>query len=102
MDNFIVAGTQLKIERPGKAAGMAPVDSIEGPTVRLYNGDVLRIDDEKTAIELHSQVETIIDIGEILINYGDFLENNHPLIPASYCVEWWAQEYTKKNWPECP
>ncbi|WP_129599384.1 DNA polymerase II large subunit [Methanohalophilus profundi] len=105
MDNFIVAGTQLKIERPGKAAGMAPVDSIEGPTVRLYNGDVLRIDDEKTAIELHSQVETIIDIGEILINYGDFLENNHPLIPASYCVEWWAQEYTKKtgqNAPENP
>jgi DNA polymerase II large subunit len=105
MDNFIVAGTQLKIERPGKAAGMAPVDSIEGPTVRLYNGDVLRIDDEKTAIELHSQVETIIDLGEILINYGDFLENNHPLIPASYCMEWWAQEYLKKtgqNAPENP
>jgi DNA polymerase II large subunit len=102
MDNFIVAGTQLKIERPGKAAGMAPVDSIEGPTVRLYNGDVLRIDDEKTAIELHSQVETIIDIGEILINYGDFLENNHPLIPASYCVEWWAQEYLKKTGQHAP
>jgi len=95
LDSFIVAGTQIKVERPGKAAGMAPVDSLEGPTVRLKSGDVLRIDDEKTAYELHPEVESIIDIGEILINYGDFLENNHPLIPASYCFEWWIQEYEK-------
>jgi DNA polymerase II large subunit len=95
LDSFIVAGTQLKVERPGKAAGMAPVDSLEGPTVRLKSGDVLRIDDEKTAYELHPEVEYIIDIGEILINYGDFLENNHPLIPASYCFEWWIQELQK-------
>ncbi|WP_292465164.1 DNA polymerase II large subunit [Methanolobus sp.] len=95
LDSFVVAGTQLKVERPGKAAGMAPVDSLEGPTVRLKSGDVLRIDDEKIAYELHPEVECIIDIGEILINYGDFLENNHPLIPASYCFEWWIQEYEK-------
>lgn len=95
LDSFIVAGTQLKVERPGKAAGMAPVDSIEGPTVKLFSGDVLRIDDEEIAIELHSQIESIIDIGEILINYGDFLENNHPLVPSSYCYEWWVQEYEK-------
>ncbi len=95
MDDFIVAGTQLKVERPGKAAGMAPVDSIEGPTVKLFSGDVVRVDDHGSALLLHSEVESIIDIGEILINYGDFLENNHPLIPASYCFEWWIQEYEK-------
>ncbi len=95
MDDFIAAGTQLKIERPGKAAGMAPVDSIEGPTVRLRSGDVVRIDDVEEAKTLHSQVVHIIDIGEILINYGDFLENNHPLIPSPYCFEWWIQEYEK-------
>ncbi|MCD4704352.1 MAG: DNA polymerase II large subunit [Methanosarcinaceae archaeon] len=95
MDNFIAPGTQIKVERPGKAAGMAPVDSIEGPTVRLKCGDVIRIDDEEQALELHSQIEYIIDIGEILINYGDFLENNHPLIPATYCFEWWIQEYRR-------
>ncbi len=95
LDSFIVAGTQLKVERPGKAAGMAPVDSLEGPTVRLRSGDVIRVDDEELAYELHPEVEYIIDIGEILINYGDFLENNHPLIPASYCIEWWMQEYEK-------
>jgi DNA polymerase II large subunit len=95
MDDFIVAGTQLKVERPGKAAGMAPVDSIEGPTVRLFSGDVIRVDDEATAYLLRPEVECIIDIGEILINYGDFLENNHPLIPSCYCFEWWVQEYEK-------
>ena len=95
MDDFIAAGTQLKIERPGKAAGMAPVDSIEGPTVRLRSGDVVRIDDVDEAKTLHSQVVHIIDIGEILINYGDFLENNHPLVPSPYCFEWWIQEYEK-------
>ncbi len=95
MDDFIAAGTQLKLERPGKAAGMAPVDSIEGPTVRLRSGDVVRIDDVDEAYALHSQVVHIIDIGEILINYGDFLENNHPLVPSPYCFEWWIQEYEK-------
>ena len=95
MDSFIVSGTQLKVERPGKAAGMAPVDSLEGPTVRLRNGDIIRVDDEQEAIKIHPEVETIIDIGEILINYGDFLENNHPLVPSSYCFEWWIQEFEK-------
>ncbi|WP_292484500.1 DNA polymerase II large subunit [Methanohalobium sp.] len=93
MDKFIVAGTQLKVEIPGKAMGMAPVDFIEGPTVRLKSGDVLRIDDVNEAYELSPQVEHIIDIGEMLINYGDFLENNHPLVPSPYCFEWWIQEY---------
>ncbi|WP_406657838.1 DNA polymerase II large subunit [Methanolobus sp. ZRKC2] len=95
LDSFIVAGTQLKVERPGKAAGMAPVDSLEGPTVRLNSGDVIRVDDEELALEIYSEIEHIIDIGEILINYGDFLENNHPLVPSSYCPEWWVQEYEK-------
>jgi DNA polymerase II large subunit len=92
MDDFIAAGTQLKVERPGKAAGMAPVDSLEGPTVRLFNGDVLRIDTVEEALRLRGAVEKILDAGEILINFGDFLENNHPLVPASYCYEWWEQE----------
>ena len=94
LDDFIAPGTQLKVERPGKAAGMAPVDSIEGPTVRLRSGDVVRIDDFEEALLLHKEVEYIIDIGEILINYGDFLENNHVLVPSPYCFEWWVQEYS--------
>jgi DNA polymerase II large subunit len=93
LDDFITNGTQLKVERPGKAAAMSAVDSIEGPTVRLFSGDLIRIDNIKEAYELRPQVEVIVDIGEILINYGDFLENNHPLMPSPYVFEWWIYDY---------
>jgi len=89
LGEFLAVGTQMKLERPGKACGVVPVDTIEGPTVRLKGGDVVRIDDEKTAIALEGKVERVLDVGEILIAYGDFLENNHPLVPAGYCEEWW-------------
>ena len=48
MDDFIATGTQLKVERPGKAAAMVPVDSIDGPTVKLFNGDVVYVPDVKS------------------------------------------------------
>ncbi|WP_262179148.1 DNA polymerase II large subunit [Haloarcula laminariae] len=93
VDDFLATGTQIKTERPGKAAGVVPVDSIEGPTVRLANGDVRRIDDVETAREIGNGVEKILDLGEYLVNYGEFVENNHPLAPASYTVEWWEQDF---------
>ncbi|MCU0628985.1 MAG: DNA-directed DNA polymerase II large subunit [Methanoregulaceae archaeon] len=92
LGDFLAVGTQMKIERPGKAAGIVPVDTIEGPTVRLKNGDVLRIDDAETARAVVPDIERILDIGEILISYGEFIENNHLLIPSAYCEEWWQLE----------
>jgi DNA polymerase II large subunit len=92
LGDFLAVGTQMKIERPGKAAGITPVDTIEGPTVRLTNGDVLRIDDKDQAESLMDQVDQIIDVGEILISFGEFLENNHLLVPSAYCEEWWLME----------
>ncbi|HDJ38487.1 MAG TPA: DNA polymerase II large subunit [Methanosarcinales archaeon] len=99
-DGFIAPGTQMRVERPGKAAGVAPVSGIEGPTVRLFGGEVLHINDEKQAVRLHDRVEKILDVGEILVNYGDFLENNHPLLPSPYCFEWWALELAEKVDPD--
>lgn len=96
VDDFIAAGTQLKVERPGKAAAIGPVDTLEGPTVRLFNGDVLRVDTAQEALRIRPSVQRILDMGEILINFGDFLENNHPLVPSSYCYEWWVQELAAK------
>ncbi len=93
IDDFLATGTQIKTERPGKAAGVIPVDSIEGPTVRLATGEVRRIDDPAEALELRNGVEKILDIGEYLVNYGEFVENNHPLAPASYVYEWWLLEF---------
>ncbi|WP_248904157.1 LAGLIDADG family homing endonuclease [Halocatena marina] len=92
VDDFLATGTQIKTERPGKAAGVVPVDTIEGPTVRLANGDVRRVEDLEEARTIRNGVEAILDLGEYLVNYGEFVENNHPLSPASYTVEWWVQD----------
>ena len=110
LGEFMAAGTQIKVEQPGKAAAVAPVSSIEGPTVRLLNGDVVRFDSDQDILEwmpvsckdpktiqlaLKAHVSKILDLGEILISYGEFLENNRPLAPASYVFEWWAEELKK-------
>ena len=92
LGEFLAPGTQLKMERPGKAAGISSVDSIEGPTVKLYNGSVVRIDAYDEALKHQNDIDEILDLGEILVNYGDFLGNNHPLIPSPYVHEWWAQD----------
>ncbi|MBN1166767.1 MAG: DNA-directed DNA polymerase II large subunit [Methanospirillaceae archaeon] len=92
LGDYLAVGTQLKVERPGKAAGVAPVDSIEGPTVRLKNGDVVRVHTAEEARKITGNIEYIIDVGEILISYGEFMENNHPLVPPAYCEDWWLLE----------
>lgn len=92
LDDHISVGTQLKTERPGKATAAAPVDSIEGPIVKLEDGSVIQIDSPTRAIELRDEVEEFLSLGDILFGYGEFLENNHPLMPSGYCEEWWAQE----------
>ncbi len=93
VDDFLATGTQIKTERPGKAHGVVPVDTIEGPTVKLANGDVRRIDDPAEALEVRNGVVDILDLGEYLVNYGEFVENNHALAPASYVQEWWEQDF---------
>ncbi len=99
---FIAVGTQMKIERPGKAGAVTPCDHIEGPLVVLKSGDFIRIDSHEEARRLASDIECITDLGEILIPYGEFLENNHVLVPGSYSLEWYYQELLKseKKLPE--
>jgi DNA polymerase II large subunit len=92
VDDFLATGTQIKTERPGKAAGVVPVDSIEGPTVKLATGEVRRIDDPEEAVRVRNGVDAILDLGEYLINFGEFVENNHSLSPASYTPDWWIQD----------
>ncbi len=89
---FMALGTQVKIERPGKAGAVTPCDSIEGPTVLLHDGTVLKVNSVEEALKLKTKLKEIIDMGEILIPFGEFLENNHPLVPGAYCHEWWIQE----------
>jgi len=92
---YIATGTQLKTERPGKAASMTTCTTLEGPTVKLTSGQVLRITTLDEAKQYHKEIEEIIYLGDVLIAYGDFLNRAHPLIPAGYCEEWWAQDIKK-------
>jgi len=91
-NEFIATGTQLRVELPGKATAVTSCDTIEGPIVKLRDGRVLQINDVETAEQYRSQVDRILFLGDLLIAYGDFLQNNHELEPAGYCEEWWAQE----------
>ncbi len=92
LDDPVVVGTQVKVDTPGKAATIAFVDSIEGPTVLLKDGSVARVDTVKQAEALHDEVVRILDIGDALISFGDFLENNKPIQPSPYVQEWWLED----------
>ncbi len=92
LDEFIAVGTQIKTERPGKAGAVTPCDSIEGPLVVLDTGDFLRVETEAQAREVRSRIKQIADLGEILVPYGEFLENNHPLVPGAFSLEWYREE----------
>ncbi len=89
LDEFIAIGSQMKVELPGKAIAATPCDELEGPMVLLDNGSHLRLRSMDEARELKERVSMITDVGEILISYGDFLENNHKLEKPSFTVDWW-------------
>lgn len=95
LDNFIAVGTQLRIERPGKSASIAPVSSIEPPIVLLKNGDVIKVRNQKIASDIFNDIEKILFLGDILVGYGEFVENDHVIFPSGYCEEWWALELKK-------
>ncbi|MEM4312164.1 MAG: DNA polymerase II large subunit [Nitrososphaerales archaeon] len=97
LDYAVVSGTQVKLDLPGKAATIAFVDSIEPPIVKLKDGSVIKVDTLDKAKEIKDRLDKILYLGDILISYGDFLENNFPLQPSGYTEEWWKLELKLKN-----
>ena len=95
LEHTIVAGTQIKTNIPGKGATIAFVDSIEAPIVLLENGDVVRIRDAAHAAQLRPNIHRILHLGDILVSFGDFLENNAILVPTGYVEEYWMSELVK-------
>ena len=96
LDGFIALGTQLKIERPGKGTALMSTDYIDGPIVKLKDGSVVFLEDFEEAKKVTKDVEEILFAGDILINYGDFLDRAHSLVPAGYCQEIWILEFEKR------
>jgi len=101
LNKYIATGTQLKMERPGKATALTPNDYIEGPVVKMNDGSILRVDNESDAEKIKDMVKEILFLGDILISYGDFSENGHILAPCGYNEEWYVRELEaslKQKW----
>jgi DNA polymerase II large subunit len=92
LQHFVAVGTQVKLEYPGKATAMAVCDSVEGPIVELDDGTVLAVHEAGRAAELLPHVRRIVDLGELLVGYGEFLENNRALVPGAYSPDWHTAE----------
>lgn len=96
LDHTIAVGTQIKLDIPGKAATVAFVDSLDTPIVRLADGNVIKIKNTSHGLKIKNQIEKILHLGDILISYGDFLENNAELVPTGYVEEYWIEELRTK------
>jgi len=94
LNRFLATGVQLRIELPGKSAAVCPVDSIEPPVVKLVDGSVVRVETEEKADRLldGGLVQKILFVGDVLVNAGDFIQNNKNLLPAGYDEDQWQHD----------
>src|SRR5918912_2374895 len=61
----IVAGTQIKMDIPGKASTIALVDTIEPPIVRLDDGRVIQVSTVEEAERIRPQLSKILYLGDM-------------------------------------
>jgi DNA polymerase II large subunit len=91
LENFLAAGTQMRLELPGKGCVTLPVDAIEPPVVLLKDNSVVRVT-LKNFGEVKDKIQKILFLGDILISFGDFLYSNKALPPSGYVEEWWTKD----------
>ncbi|HKZ87551.1 MAG TPA: DNA polymerase II large subunit [Candidatus Bathyarchaeia archaeon] len=94
LESFLAAGTQLRLELPGKGGVTVPVDSLEPPVVLLKDGSVVRVSLENFN-DVKNNVAKILFLGDILISFGDFLYTSKALSPSGYVEEWWIKDVKK-------
>jgi DNA polymerase II large subunit len=92
VESFLAAGTQMRLELPGKGGVTLPVDSIEQPVVLLKDNSVVRVSLENYESIVKGKVQKILFLGDMLIDFGDFLYSNKALPPSGYVEEWWAKD----------
>ena len=100
LDDFISVGTQVKVEKPGKGSIAMPVDTIEGPFVKLKSGEAVRVNTAEHALSVRGEVAKILSVGDILVTIGDFRKTNTQLIPSSYVEEFWYEQLRKNGYKE--
>jgi DNA polymerase II large subunit len=91
LQGFLAAGTQLRLELPGKGGIAVPVDTVEPPIVLLKDGSVIRVSMENFK-EIKDNIDKILFLGDILISFGDFLYSSKPLAPSGYVEDWWNDD----------
>jgi len=94
VERFLAAGTQMRLELPGKGGVVMPVDALESPVVLLKDGSVVRVSLENFN-QIKDKIEKILFLGDILISFGDFLYTSKVLSPSGYVEEWWAKDLKK-------
>ncbi len=92
LSEFLAVGTQIATELPGKASVCSACSTIAPPVVLLKNGDVVEIRTLEDAVRHRAHVKKYLSMGDILIPFGEFVSNNHVLLPSSYVEEWWVQD----------
>ena len=96
LGGFPAVGVQMRTERPGKAGIVTAVDSIEPSIVKLQDGSIVRVENPHEARALTGKVAKILFLGDLLVAFGEFLENNRSLTPSGFVEEWWAQLLEEK------
>jgi DNA polymerase II large subunit len=91
VEGFLAAGTQMRLELPGKGGVTMPVDSIEQPIVLTKDGSVVRVSLENYPL-VKGKIQKILFLGDMLIDFGDFLYCNKALPPSGYVEEWWNKD----------
>ena len=91
VESFLAAGTQMRLELPGKGGVTMPVDSIEQPVVLLKDDSVVRVSLENYP-SVKGKIQKILFLGDMLIDFGDFLYCNKALPPSAYVEEWWYKD----------
>ncbi len=100
LDGFIAIGTQLKIELPTKGCAVASCDSIEPPVLKMRNGSVRIIYNDKDAKQIYKDIEEILYLGDLLVPFGDFANRNHALVPEGYSEQAWSIDLKKAGCEE--
>ena len=58
----------------------------------MDNGEFLRLDSKQEVEEHLPRIAGIWDNGELVVGFGEFLENNKQLVPSGYNKDWWATD----------